>query len=151
MQQRAEFADREAERASKERIAMLQLQTERLRLASTLAIHSNEQEAAQKALHMEIASNELRQVRDHAHAMTQAERQREHDAEMEDSRSAKMAKAKHEDAMQDVALIMSLHMGDQRVDPTGRAGALLGEPQGSVPLERTMQKPQAYKPGKWRD
>lgn len=33
----------------------------------------------------------------------------------------------------------------QKVDSSVRLGALRGEPLGSVPLDRTMQKPQAYK------
>lgn len=38
--------------------------------------------------------------------------------------------------------------GGMKVDPSVRLGALKGEPLGSVPLERTMQKPQAYIPKK---
>lgn len=89
--QQAQLANSAEERASKERIAMLGLQTERLRLASTLAIHSNEQETAQRALHLKIAGDELTQMRGHVsdhvssaaerrHAADQAEVQRQHDA-----------------------------------------------------------------------
>lgn len=35
--------------------------------------------------------------------------------------------------------------GGQKVDPSVRLSPLRGEPIGTVPLERTMQKPMAYK------
>lgn len=39
-------------------------------------------------------------------------------------------------------------VGGMPVDPSVRLGPLKGEPLGCVPLERTMQKPMAYKPTK---
>ncbi len=101
-----QLADKVAERQSKEKIAMLELQVERLRLASTLAIHSNEAESAQKALHMQIAGQELNDIRDyhrenfnrqHETAMTIAEKQheaaererdRQHERELADKQAA---------------------------------------------------------------
>lgn len=35
--------------------------------------------------------------------------------------------------------------GAKKVDPSVRLGALRGEPNGSVPMEVTMRKPEAYK------
>ena len=111
-QNQLELADKAAERTSKEKIAMLNLQQERLRLASTLAIHSNEQEAAQRALHFNIAGQELNDIRDYhrahvdrqhevgmtlvdqQHQAQEAERQREHERELERTRAAARPKPK---------------------------------------------------------
>lgn len=110
--QQLQLSDKVAERQSKEKIALMELQTERLRLASTLAIHSGEQEAAQRALHMQIAGQELNDMRDfhrsnvdrhHEVAMTMAEKQheaeererdRQHELEIERRRAASKPKPK---------------------------------------------------------
>jgi hypothetical protein len=107
-----QLADKVAERQSKEKIALMELQTERLRLASTLAIHSNEQEAAQRALHFNIAGQELNDIRDfhrshverqheatmsdidRQHEAEQAERDRQHALEVERTRASARSKAK---------------------------------------------------------
>jgi hypothetical protein len=41
--------------------------------------------------------------------------------------------------------VMTNEQGGQKVDPSVRLGPLRGEPNGAVPLERTMRKPMAYK------
>ena len=69
----AELADRQAEREHQLQIAQIGLDTERLRLAGTMAIHSDKQEAAHEALTMKIGSDHAMQAADHLHDMqTQA-------------------------------------------------------------------------------
>lgn len=55
----------------------------------------------------------------------------------------------HPDETQDRALIRSM-MGrePQKVDPSVQLGSLGEYTMGAVPLERTMQKPQAYRAGR---
>jgi hypothetical protein len=48
LREQANIADRQAERESRERVAQIQQETERLRLASTLAIHSDEKASAER-------------------------------------------------------------------------------------------------------
>jgi hypothetical protein len=51
----------------------------------------------------------------------------------------------HPDEAQDIALIKSM---TTKTDPSVHEQELVlrGEPRGSVPLERTLQKPRAYYP-----
>jgi len=110
--QQLQLSDKVQERQSKERIAQMELMTERLRLASTLAIHSSEGEAANRALHMDIAGAVLKQAHearesqtdrhheigmtlvDQQHQAQEAERQREHERELERTRAAAKPKPK---------------------------------------------------------
>lgn len=91
-QHAAELQDKAAERASKEKVAQLNMDTERLRLAATLAIHSSKEEAALRALHMKVGADivggeedrahELAQQQaDHAHAAGTQQRDHEHEAQ----------------------------------------------------------------------
>jgi hypothetical protein len=57
----------EAERQNKLVLAQYAEATERLRLASTVAIHSTDLEAAEKAANVKLASEHLKMAYDHAH------------------------------------------------------------------------------------
>lgn len=79
---RMEMADRAAERENRLRVAMVEQNTERLRLASTIAIHSDKTEQAREALTMKIGSDTERQLRDHIHDHRKAEDGRLHERDM---------------------------------------------------------------------
>lgn len=64
-----------AELASREKIAAIQQQTEKLRLAATVAIHSDKADAAQRALQTKIGSDHALAASDQMHEMTMADRQ----------------------------------------------------------------------------
>ncbi len=70
----AELADAKEERASRERIEMMKVQQERLRLASTLAIHGSEVEASEMASRRTSAAQELNDVRDYYRSEAEARR-----------------------------------------------------------------------------
>lgn len=120
---KAELTDAQQERASRERIEMMKVTQERLRLASTLAIHASDQEATQRTMHRQMAAQELNDIRDyyrseaearrdmmlserdrqHEIGMTVAEKQheaeererdREHERELERTRAAAKPKPK---------------------------------------------------------
>lgn len=80
-QSQLELADKQAERASKERVAEIQRDTEQLRLAATLAIHSDKTQAAQDALHMKVGSEIVRAEEDRAHDAELQAREQAHAAE----------------------------------------------------------------------
>lgn len=61
------YHDNEAERASRERLAMMDQRQEQLRLASTLAIHSDSTAQAREALHTNIISEHIGHDKKHAH------------------------------------------------------------------------------------
>lgn len=75
-----EMQDRQAERESRLQVAKTEQDTERLRLASTLAIHSSEAEAARAALTMQIGSAHAKHGRELAsdHVMSELGQQHEH-------------------------------------------------------------------------
>lgn len=82
--QQLEMQDKAAERASREKVATLELMKERLQLASTLAIHSDSQEVAERATRMKIAGETMNDMRDfhrshidrvHEAVMSEADRQ----------------------------------------------------------------------------
>ncbi len=77
--QQAELQDKAAERASKEKVAMIEQNTERLRLASTVAIHSAEAQNAERVLTMKIGAERDKQMRDTHAEMTRASHDRIHD------------------------------------------------------------------------
>lgn len=62
-----EFADHEAERQNKLQLAQLAENTERLRLASTIAIHGDKMDEAQKGANIKLLSDHAAQAYDHAH------------------------------------------------------------------------------------
>lgn len=61
------FNDNEAERASRERLAMMSQRQEQMRLAGTLAIHSDSAAQAREALHTNIISEHIGHDKKHAH------------------------------------------------------------------------------------
>lgn len=67
-----------AELASREKIAQIEQDTERLRLASTLAIHSDKASSAERALNLKIGSDADGQIRDHIHDHRLSELERQH-------------------------------------------------------------------------
>lgn len=69
----AELQDRAAERANKLKVALVEQQTEQVRLAQTLAIHADKTEAAERALQYKFAETES---------------SREHERELEELRRA---------------------------------------------------------------
>jgi hypothetical protein len=71
----AKLRDRAAERESKERIAMIDQQTEQVRLAQTLAIHADKTETAERALNYKF--EETQAQRDYAAQMEEQRRQHE--------------------------------------------------------------------------
>lgn len=56
-QHQMDLADRAAERESRERVAQIEQDTERLRLASTLAIHADKADTAREALQMKTVND----------------------------------------------------------------------------------------------
>lgn len=84
--------DRE-ERASRERVAMIEQNTERLRLASTIAIHSDKTEQAHSALTMKIGADTEGQLRDHIHAHGLSAAERAHAKELNDANIAAQRQA----------------------------------------------------------
>lgn len=72
------------EQQTRLQIAQVEQNTERLRLASTLAIHSSNTEAAERALNMKLAGDQEGQLRDHIHGHKIAELERGHNAQQAD-------------------------------------------------------------------
>ncbi|MCA6108116.1 hypothetical protein J6497_12815 [Bradyrhizobium sp. CNPSo 4026] len=74
----AELADKEADRANDLRIAQIEESQERLRLASTVAIHASELDAAERAANVKIAGDTAAQAHDQAHDMETAHQAHAH-------------------------------------------------------------------------
>ena len=82
--QQMEMADRQAERDNRLKVVMAEQATERLRLASTLAIHSDQANAAKEALTLKIGSDHILGHDERMHAAVGDERQRLHDQSQAD-------------------------------------------------------------------
>ncbi|WP_027584593.1 hypothetical protein [Bradyrhizobium sp. Ai1a-2] len=78
VKQQRELADNEAERQNKLQIAQIGQGTERLRLASTVAIHADDLDEAQRAANIKIASDHVAQAHGHADALERAQQQHAH-------------------------------------------------------------------------
>lgn len=74
--------DRNLERENDLRVAEVEQGTERLRLAGTLAIHSDKTQAAERALTMKILSDHVGQSQSQIHKTGLAEADRDHQREM---------------------------------------------------------------------
>lgn len=75
-----EFQDRQAERANRLQVVLEEQKTERLRLASTLAIHSDKTGAAKEALVMQIGADHVAGHADRMHNALGEAANREQDA-----------------------------------------------------------------------
>lgn len=80
-----EMQDRQAERQSRENIARMNWQTEQLRLASTLAIHSDKSEAADRALRMKMVDSHMSSAYDQAHQQDQTLQGQQNDQSMSEA------------------------------------------------------------------
>lgn len=80
-----EMQDRQAERQSRENIARMNWQTEQLRLASTLAIHSDKSEAADRVLRMKMVDSHMTSAYDQAHQQDQTLQGQQHDQSMSEA------------------------------------------------------------------
>lgn len=74
--------DKCEERESAERVAQIEQQTERLRLAGTYAIHSDKIQSAERALTAKIMSDHFGQAQDQLHRSGMADADREHQVAM---------------------------------------------------------------------
>lgn len=91
----------EAERQNRLQLAQYSENTERLRLASTVAIHSTELDAADKAANIKLASEHLKLAYDHAHQRGMKQADQVHQVEQGDvqhERSKETAADAHERA-----------------------------------------------------
>jgi hypothetical protein len=73
-----DLADSEAERQNKLALAHIDQGTERLRLASTVAIHADDLQEAREAANIQIASDHASQAHDHMNALESAAQQHGH-------------------------------------------------------------------------
>lgn len=73
-----EQQDREAERVNRLQLAQIAWQTEQLRLASTLAIHADKTEAADKALGLKLTSDHMASAYDQSHQVDQQQQDQLH-------------------------------------------------------------------------
>ncbi len=79
-----ELADKAAERENKLQIAQLEMNTERLRLASTIAIHSDKIDEASKAANIKILSEHVGKAHGMAHELDRADQSHGHAIEQGD-------------------------------------------------------------------
>lgn len=68
-----ELQDKEAERQNKLELAQLEVQTERLRLASTIAIHASSLDDAQRAANIKLISDHVGKAVEHENAIEAAQ------------------------------------------------------------------------------
>lgn len=76
-----ELADKAAERENKLQIAQIEMGTERLRLASTIAIHSDKMDAAQKGANIKLISDHVGIAAKHNHELDKLDAVHGHQAE----------------------------------------------------------------------
>jgi hypothetical protein len=101
MKLQAQHQNDAADRANKLQLAQYAENTERLRLASTVAIHSSEMEAAEKAANIKLASDHLKLAYGHAHQRDTKATDQEHQAAQGDvahDRAREIAAEQHERA-----------------------------------------------------
>lgn len=95
----AQHQNDEADRQNKLQLAQYSENTERLRLASTVAIHSSEMEAAEKAANIKLASEHLKLAYGHAHQRDTKATDQEHQTAQGDvahDRAREIAAEQHE-------------------------------------------------------
>ena len=73
-----EMQNNEADRQNKLQLAMLSENTERLRLASTIAVHSDKMDEAQKGANIKLISDHVGQAMGHAHELDKADQAHGH-------------------------------------------------------------------------
>lgn len=95
-----EMADNQAERESRLRVAQVEQNTERLRLASTLAIHSDKIEQAERALTLKLGADTEGQLRDHIHGHAISAADRTHAKELQDAQLAQAAQQQAQEPAQ---------------------------------------------------
>jgi hypothetical protein len=114
-----ELQDKAAERENKLKVAQIDMDTERLRLASTIAIHSDKMDEAQKGANIKLMSDHASQAHDHADQMERAQQAHEHSTAQGDvahERSVETADAAHERSKD-----MAAHTAKLAPKPAGKA------------------------------
>lgn len=94
-----EMQNNEADRQSKLQLAQLAENTERLRLASTIAVHSDKMDEAQKGANIKLISDHVGQAMGHAHELDKAHQAHGHSmqaGEVQHERSKETAEVAHE-------------------------------------------------------
>lgn len=79
-----EAQGRSQEQQTRLQIALVEQKTEQMRLASTLAIHSDKTEAAERVMNMKLSADTDGQMRDHIHEHRVGALDREHEAGLAD-------------------------------------------------------------------
>lgn len=79
-----ELADKAAERENKLQIAQIEMGTERLRLASTIAIHSDKMDEAQKGANIKLISDHVGMAAKHNHELDRADQSHGHSLQQGD-------------------------------------------------------------------
>ena len=94
-----EFADNEADRQNKLQIATLAENTERLRLAATIAVHSDKMDEAQKGANIKLISDHVGKAVDHGHELDKLDQTQGHElhkGEIAHQQAGDTADAAHE-------------------------------------------------------
>ena len=108
-----EVQDAAADRANKLQLAQLSENTERLRLASTIAIHADSMDEAQKAANMKLISDHVGMAVKHGHELDKLDQTQGHDMRKTVLQHAQGLQANDMDHQQ------ALEMQDNAPEPAG--------------------------------